>query len=502
VGLSKAVEQIKFFIHDLRIDRFFLELIELHRVLAASYDAAGMREERDRHLHYLSRLTARRDKAHEARGRYELAVKCRAPDEEVLSTGRACIDATLEACRIALLPHWRNFEAFLVGLPNETPLRNLESDFHELKNWIASTDRRITRFTRSYDEQPPMEPVAIDSLVRRYVDTTLHSYVRSAGDGRIIIRRGRLGPGFVYADRLTFKRLLFNLVMNAVDAMKEAAEGLIRIDVDSNELTITVTVTDTGVGMSPEKVEHILHSESDMRGELHSLGFRFVRQTVESFNGKIVIDSEVGQGTRIVLIFPRFHPEQGEPGAPPDGTRATAEHRPVVLTRSGGEPHRAGAVIVDDFCRSLSPLPGCLFSITILPDGAVDHFAHKPYDPDWMMGHEDLAPMLYRAVFRGRYETDDKYGTALILKAPHSFEDYWELRDVPEAERDIAGVARVIHNEYVLIARHLAATGMDPGTRVYITNADQYFEAFGQKLAGDPCALLELSELALVEAEP
>ncbi|MCA9562107.1 MAG: ATP-binding protein [Myxococcales bacterium] len=492
--------EIKFFIHDLRVQKFFHHLISIHQNLIECYQEHGL-EEVERHQDYVERLKRAREKSHEARQAYELSVKSHSNSEQVIETGREYIDATLEACRVALLPHWRDFDAFVEPLPPDAACRNLSSAFNEVKAWVGAIDRRIVNFIRFRDDEVPMRPLAASQRIRTDVENHLRYYVRSAGKKRLEIKLGRLDSGFIFADQPRFDRLLFNLVMNAVDAMRDKRAGVITIEVKSTDLVTAVEISDEGKGMAEDKIEHILHSEKDMTGELHSLGFRFVRQTVNAFNGKIYIESEVGKGTTIRLVFPRYHAEEEAELQKPSTTHSpTGEALPIpeAVLEHVEQADRAGEIVLDDYCKSLAPLPGCIFSIGVNTKGVVDHFVHKAYDPDWMMGHDDLAPMLYEAVFRGRYETDDKYGSALILKSPHKIEEYYDLRNIPELIREPQNGNRMLHNEYIRIARHLIHSGMAPDTRVYITYRERLFTAQNQMFSDDPFPLSELAEHALL----
>lgn len=500
--MKKQEEEIKFFIHDLRVQKFLHHLLSIHKNLILCYEEAGLEEVLARHRDYVGRYKEALKRAHEGRGRYELAVKSRATSDEIIKTGRQYIDLTLEACRVSLLPHWRDWKPFVEGLPEDASCHNHESAFNEVKAWIGAIDRRIGNFVRFKDQEVPMEPLPVSSRIRKYVDGQLRYYVRAAGSKRLEVRLGRLDPGFIYADKPRFNRLLFNLTMNACDAMQHKRIGTILVEVRSSDLLVNLEVTDEGVGMAQEKVDQIMTTKSDLTGELHSLGFRFVRQTIKAFNGKLYVESEVGKGTKIRISFPRYeHDEELIPlktSHDPTGEAIAVPESSSPKIRGADE---AGELIVNDYCRSLAPLPGCLFSIGVTPTGHIDHFVRRPYDPDWMMGHDDLAPMLFEAVFRGRYETDDKCGTALILKSPHKLEEYWELRGKDRKRVVRRRGLRMIHNEYVLIARHLIATGMEPSTMVYITNLEQCFSKLGQTFSGDPFPIKELADQEIVELE-
>jgi len=499
--MDKQAAEIKFFIHDLRVEKFFHRLIAIHERLIAAYEEEGLEDVRQRHQDYLDRLKRAQQKGRAARETYEVAVKGFAGDDLVVEHGRDYIQATLETCRIALLPHWRDFKDFVSHLPQGARARALENSFNESKTWIGAIDRRIVDFVRYTDGEGPMMPMAVHTRVESFVEEHLRYYVRGASDKRLDVRLGDLDRCQIYADRAAFNRLLFNLTMNAVDAMRQKRSGVISFEVVAEPNVVRVVVADEGKGMSPEKVEQILHSERDLTGELHSLGFVFVRKVVAQLNGKIDVQSEEGVGTRITLSFPRYLAEEElRLSALPDeldavDAAAAAEESPASVA----EADRAGEIIVDEFCKCLAPTPGSLFSIAIEPSGRVDHFMHKAYDPDWMMGHDDLAPMIYEAVVRGRYEADDVDGVSLILKTPLKHDEYWELREMPREERKPEPTRRRIHDELVRIGRHLVATGMDPDTPVHLTQKDYLFGHFGQRFSGDPFPLQELGELPLVD---
>jgi hypothetical protein len=56
--------------------------------------------------------------------------------------------------------------------------------------------------------------------------------------------------------------------------------------------------------MSPEKIQQLLADRDTLDGELHSLGFVFVRQTVREFAADLSIESELDKGTTMTIRFP------------------------------------------------------------------------------------------------------------------------------------------------------------------------------------------------------
>jgi hypothetical protein len=302
--------------------------------------------------------------------------------------------------------------------------------------------------------------------------------------------------------------MFFNLVMNAIDAMAGKNVGTINITAVVEGEKVAISVEDDGSGMPKEKIAQLLADKASLDGELHSLGFVFVRQTAREFGGRVEISSEVGQGTTTTVRLPH------RPGATPTPRKPTnceelgllqdADAPPVKRPRRPGEPSPKavqekgvswGAAILEDYRISDAPSPGCIFAIAVTEDDEVEFFTHKPYERLWNITHEDLSPMLFEATVRGRLEEDEEKQPVLVLKAPQSVREYFEFKEVAESERTAATHIRMIHDEYIRIARRLIASGMDEGMGVYLTDLGKHFPDSPELLEKEPFALGVLAGL-------
>ncbi|MGK5082577.1 HAMP domain-containing sensor histidine kinase [Bdellovibrionota bacterium FG-1] len=101
-----------------------------------------------------------------------------------------------------------------------------------------------------------------------------------------------------------FKRVLSNLVNNAVEVLGE--RGSVALTLQSRGNDIEITVRDNGKGIPPEVLAKL-----GQRGETHGkeggsgLGLFHARTSVESWGGKLKIESQVGKGTTVVVTLPR-----------------------------------------------------------------------------------------------------------------------------------------------------------------------------------------------------
>ncbi len=119
--------------------------------------------------------------------------------------------------------------------------------------------------------------------------------------------------------RLDFEQLelvLLNLVRNAVDAMPAGG----RVSISTRVLpaaeaastlngreVVELAVADTGEGMPPETVERATElfftTKAGSKGS--GLGLFLALEFVDKSGGRLMIDSQVGQGTAMRLVFPR-----------------------------------------------------------------------------------------------------------------------------------------------------------------------------------------------------
>jgi signal transduction histidine kinase len=176
----------------------------------------------------------------------------------------------------------------------------------------ANLTQRILAFSRRQPLSP--KPVNLSGLLEGMSDLLRHS----VGDGVEI--EMRLGADWaVLCDANQMENVILNLAINARDAMPAGGRLLIetanrpRIQrsgipaVDHVELM----VRDTGTGMSEEvrqkAVEPFFTTKPQGRGTGLGLSmtFGYVRQS----SGDLTIESELGKGTTIRILMPRYEPE-------------------------------------------------------------------------------------------------------------------------------------------------------------------------------------------------
>jgi signal transduction histidine kinase len=113
----------------------------------------------------------------------------------------------------------------------------------------------------------------------------------------------------LHVDRLKIKQILLNLLSNAIKFTP--VNGEVKTEVLlSRQGEILIKVHDTGVGIAPEDLKKVIEpfgqaGMADTRShEGAGLGLALVRSLMELHGGSVELDSKIGNGTTVTLIFP------------------------------------------------------------------------------------------------------------------------------------------------------------------------------------------------------
>jgi cell cycle sensor histidine kinase DivJ len=111
------------------------------------------------------------------------------------------------------------------------------------------------------------------------------------------------------ADRLKFKRILDNLLANAVKFTPNGGTVTFDARIATREKRfLELSISDTGIGIAPEDLPKIFdpykQAETDRRHLGVGLGLAVVKHLVEAHKGTIAVTSEVSRGTTFTVTFP------------------------------------------------------------------------------------------------------------------------------------------------------------------------------------------------------
>lgn len=124
-------------------------------------------------------------------------------------------------------------------------------------------------------------------------------------------------PGFprIRADRERIKRVLHNLIANAVKYSPDG--GPVVVSAAAGEERVEVSVRDQGIGIRAEDQERLFHrfqrlhrsERPDIRGT--GLGLAISASIVKEHGGEVRVESVYGTGSTFTVILPRAGPKDG-----------------------------------------------------------------------------------------------------------------------------------------------------------------------------------------------
>lgn len=166
--------------------------------------------------------------------------------------------------------------------------------------------KRMTAIIRRFlDSARALAPDAEDVDLAALIDEAVTLSVPVEARARLEVHREvDADVAHVRADPALLRHVLGNLVSNAVDAMPEG--GLLSVRASRNGGAVALAVSDTGTGMTLEQRRRIFEPlyTTKPRGRGTGLGLSISREIATALHGRIVVESEIGQGSTFTLDFP------------------------------------------------------------------------------------------------------------------------------------------------------------------------------------------------------
>jgi len=192
---------------------------------------------------------------------------------------------------------------------------------------LDRVERSISHLLRyARDEEPHFEVLELRSLAMAAVDGLRDRAMASGIELKIEFER----PGEMRGDAEKLRRVIENLISNAIEAIGAAAPASPRIEVLGGEnlagTEIWLRVIDNGSGIAASDRERIWSPFFTTRQAGTGLGLALSRKTIEAHGGRIDLVSDSDQsrpprGTEFILSFLK------DPNAEVQSGGATSDER-------------------------------------------------------------------------------------------------------------------------------------------------------------------------------
>ena len=108
----------------------------------------------------------------------------------------------------------------------------------------------------------------------------------------------------VALDRAQMEQVFFNLIKNALEAMKDGGEISVYLDADDD--CVSASVRDAGNGMDQATLAALFEPYRTTKSRGTGLGLMLSRRIVRAHGGEIDVETKAGEGTKFTVRIPRL----------------------------------------------------------------------------------------------------------------------------------------------------------------------------------------------------
>ncbi len=150
---------------------------------------------------------------------------------------------------------------------------------------------------------PQREMVDVNEVIREMIVLMRNQAARYS-----IIIRTDLAADIpqIMGDRVQLQQVLMNLIVNSIDAMKEAEgrRNLVFKSQRAENEQVMVSVSDTGVGLPPQQADQIFNAFFTTKVHGTGMGLRISRSIVESHGGRLWAANNFPRGASFHFTLP------------------------------------------------------------------------------------------------------------------------------------------------------------------------------------------------------
>jgi signal transduction histidine kinase len=184
---------------------------------------------------------------------------------------------------------------------------------HEIKQPIAAAITSASSCLEWLAHEPPnldrarAAAARIDKYGNRaaeIIDRIRSLYKKSAPQRELVDVNGIIQEMLkITADRVQLQQVFMNLMLNAIEAMKDSG-GDLTVKSELQDSQLQFSVSDTGVGLPKEKMDQIFSAFFTTKPQGSGMGLAISRSIVESHGGQLWATANDGRGATFHFTLP------------------------------------------------------------------------------------------------------------------------------------------------------------------------------------------------------
>jgi len=177
----------------------------------------------------------------------------------------------------------------------------IRSSVKKLDNFITS----VMSHSRNQKQEVAIELIPFEQIIKE----VLEELQFNSNYDHLIVKQSIEDNHKFHTDIVRLTIILKNLLANSIKyANSMRNDGIINIEVKTDQNRATLAIEDNGIGIRNEYLSKVfdMFYRANNRTEGSGLGLYIVKQTVDKLKGKIEINSEYGEGTRVFVELPNL----------------------------------------------------------------------------------------------------------------------------------------------------------------------------------------------------
>lgn len=149
-------------------------------------------------------------------------------------------------------------------------------------------------------EQKATTPVDINQIIREVTDMIrFNAKLRQDVEQKLELN----AKSHILGNKDKLKQAFLNFVVNAYQAMDKVNRPVLEIQTVDEKEKVVLVIRDNGCGIKKENLHRIFEPFHTTKPQGSGLGLAITHKILEAHNARVLVDSEVGVGTRFLIEF-------------------------------------------------------------------------------------------------------------------------------------------------------------------------------------------------------
>ncbi len=181
-----------------------------------------------------------------------------------------------------------------------------DDDFEDIVSSIKTIENRskgLLKFVSSYKQltkipHPDLKEINLSELINHCQTLLKQKFKELNIEFKFNNYKEQLN---CFADYDLIEQVIINLLINAIDAVKNQENPQISVDIKNDMNKFRISIKDNGKGIDPEEIDKIFIPFYTTKKEGSGIGLSLSRQIMRLHKGNIQVNSIIGKGTEFVL---------------------------------------------------------------------------------------------------------------------------------------------------------------------------------------------------------